>query len=238
MTSGRLKRIAGALLLVALAVSCGPKDRPIPAEPKARSEFLSAAASKLTPDERNLLDRFLVRLDAQTAAGTAPPQIMVPRAVELQRSHETQVTEAQRNFEKLLDEANATLAIDVRDATIVKVEKGRSPADRELRFVININNRGKRTVEQLALRVEFREASGKYQAAIPDLKISKVLRPGEAGRSVQMLPLDARRHQYILDRKPLQISAYPIRIVYADGESLEPGKEMQTMESLHWAKIE
>ena len=238
MTSGRLKRIAGALLLVALAVSCGPKDRPIPAEPKARSEFLSAAASKLTPDERNLLDRFLVRLDAQTAAGTAPPRITVPRAVELQRSHETQVTEAQRNFEKLLDEANATLAIDVRDATIVKVEKGRSPADRELRFVININNRGKRTVEQLALRVEFREASGKYQAAIPDLKISKVLRPGEAGRSVQMLPLDARRHQYILDRKPLQISAYPIRIVYADGESLEPGKEMQTMESLHWAKIE
>jgi hypothetical protein len=65
-----------------------------------------------------------------------------------------------------------------------------------------------------------------------------VLRPGQTGRSVQTLPLDARRHQYILDRKPLQILAYPTRIVYADGESLEPGKELQTMESLHWAKIE
>jgi hypothetical protein len=238
MTIGRLERIAGALLLIALAASCGPKDRPIPAEPKARSEFLSTAASKLTPDERSLLDRFFVRLDAQTATGTAPPQITVPRALEVQRSHETRVTEAQRNFGKLLEAANATLAIDVRDATVVKVEKAPSPTDSALRFVININNRGKRTVEQLALRVEFREASGQYQAAIPDLQVSGVLRPGQAGRSVQTLPLDARRHQYILDRKPLQITAYPTRIVYADGESLEPGKELQTMESLHWAKIE
>ena len=239
MTIGRLDRIVGALLLIVLAVSCGPsKDRPIPAEPKARSEFVSAAASKLTPDERDLLKRFLVRLDAQTAAGTAPPQITVPRALELQRSHETRVTDAQRNFGKLLEAANATLSIDVRDATVVKVEKAPSPTDSALRYVININNRGKRTVEQLALRVEFREASGKYQAAIPDLQVSGVLRPGQAGRSVQMLPLDARRHQYILDRKPLQILAYPTRIVYADGESLEPGKELQTMESLHWAKIE
>ena len=114
MTISRLKRIVGALLLIALAVSCGPKDRPIPAEPKARSEFLSAAASKLTPDERDLLGRFFVRLDAQTAAGTAPPQITVPRALEVQRSHETKVTAAQRNFGKLLEAANATLAIDVR----------------------------------------------------------------------------------------------------------------------------
>ncbi len=52
------------------------------------------------------------------------------------------------------------------------------------------------------------------------------------------LPLDAQRHQYILDGKPLQIFAYPTRIVYGGGESLEPGKELQSLESLHWAKIE
>jgi len=238
MTIRRLKRIVGALSLMALAASCGPKDKPIPAEPKARTEFLNAAATKLTPDERNVLKRFSERLDAQTAAGAAPPEISVPRALELQRSYETQVTDAQRNFQKLLEAANAALAIEVRDATVVKDEKARLPGDKALRYVVNITNRGQRTVEQLALRVEFREASGKYQAAIPNLQVSGVLRPGEAGRSVQTLPLDARRHQYILDGKPLQIAAYPTRIVYGGGESLEPGKELQTMESLHGAKID
>jgi hypothetical protein len=65
-----------------------------------------------------------------------------------------------------------------------------------------------------------------------------VVPPGQAGRSVQTMPLSAQRHQYILDGKPLQISAYPTRIVYVGGESLEPGKEMRTLESLHRTKIE
>jgi hypothetical protein len=238
MTISRLKRIVGASLLIALAASCGQKDKPIPAEPKARSEFLGAAAAKLTPDERNLLNRFSVRLDAQMAGGAAPVQITVPRALELQRSYETQVTDAQRNYQKLWEAANAALAIEVRDATVLKDEKARAAGDKALRYVLNINNRGKRAVDQVALRVEFRDPSGKYQAAIPSLQLSGTLLPGQAGSSVQTLPLDAQRHQYILDGKPLRISAYPIRIVYAGGESIEPGKEMQTLESLHRAKIE
>ena len=115
---------------------------------------------------------------------------------------------------------------------------GLDSGDKALRFVLNITNRGQHPFEQLALRVEFREPSGKYQAAIPDLQLSGVVPPGQAGRSVQTLPLNAQRHQYILDGKPLQISAYPTRIVYVGGESLEPGKEMRTLESLHRAKIE
>lgn len=234
----RLKRIVEASLLIALAASCGPKDKPIPADSGARTEFLNAAASKLTPDERNVLKRFSERLDAQTAAGAAAREITVPRALELQRSYESQVTDTQRNFQKLFEAANASLAVDVRDATIVKDEKGRSPGDKALRYVININNRGQRTVEQLALRVEFRDASGQYQAAIPNLQLSGTMLQGQAGTSVQTLPLDAQRHRYILEGKPLQISAYPTRIIYAGGESLEPGKELQAMESLHRAKIE
>lgn len=238
MTVTRFDRIVGAAFLIALAVSCGPKDKPIPAEPKARSEFVSAAATKLTPDDRKLLDRFFTRLDAQAAGGAAPAKITVPRALELQRTYETQVTDAQRNLQKLLEAATAELVIDVRDATVVKGEKTRPAGDKALRYVVNVNNRGQRIVEKLAVRVEFRDASGKYQAAIPNLELSGSLRPGEARRSVQMLPLDAQRHQYILDGKPLQISAYPTRIVYAGGENLEPGKELQAMESLHRAKIE
>jgi hypothetical protein len=238
MTNRRLNSMLGASLLVALAASCGPKDTPLPAEPKARGEFLNAAASKLTPTERDLLNRFSARLDAQTPAGAAPPGVTVRRALELQRTYETQVTDAERNLEKLLEAAKATLAVDVRDATVVKDEKARPPSPKALRYVINITNRGQHTVEQLALRVEFRDASGKYQAAIPDLQLKGALRPGEAGRSVQMLPLDAQRHRYILDGKPLQITAYPTRIVYSGGESLEPGRELRNMESLHRAKIE
>jgi hypothetical protein len=238
MTMSRLSRFVGASLFVALIASCGPKDKPIPADPKARSEFLAVAAAKLTLDERNLLNRFISRLDAQAAAGAAPPKVSVPRALELQRSYETEVTDARRNYQTTLEAANADLAIDVRDATVVVNDKARPAGDKALRYVINVNNRGQRTIEQFALRLEFRDASGKYQAAIPNLELSGSLRPGETGRSVQTLPLDAQRHQYILDGRPLQIFAYPSRIVYAGGENLEPGKELQTMESLHRTKIE
>lgn len=232
----RLHRVVCASLLIALAASCGQK--PIPAEPKARSEFLSAAAAKLAPEERNLLNRFSTRLDAQTASGAAPPQITVPRALELQRTYETQVTDAQRNLQTLLGAANADLVVDVRDATVIKADKAHPAGEKALRYVVNVNNRGKRTVDQLAVRVEFRDASGKYQAAIPNLELSGSLGPGQAGRSVQTLPLDAERHQYILDGKPLHISAFPTRIVYAGGENVEPGKQLQTLEQLHQARIE
>ena len=179
MSIARLKRVAGASLLIALAASCGQKDKPIPAEATARTEFLASA--KLTPDERNLLNRFSARVDAQAVPGATPPQITVPRALEMQRSYETQVSDAQRNFQKLMESAKATLAIEVRDATVVKDDKARTPGDKALRYVVNISNRGQRTVEQLALRVEFRDASGKYQAAIPSLQVSGQLRPGESG---------------------------------------------------------
>ncbi len=238
MTIGRLKRIVGASLLIAFAASCGLQDKPIPMDPKARSEFVSAAAAKLTSDERSLLNRFVARLDAQAAAGGPAVDITVPRALKLERSYEAQLGEAQRNFQKLLEAANVALAINVRDATVVMDENARQSGDKALRFVLDITNRGQRPVEQLALRVEFRDPSGKYQAAIPDLQLSGVVPPGQAGRSVQTLPLSAQRHQYILDGKPLRISAYPTRIVYVGGESLEPGKEMRTLESLHRSKIE
>ncbi len=238
MTISRVKRIVGASLLIAFAASCGPKDKPIPTEPKARSDFLSAAAAKLTSEERNLLNRFVARLDARAAAGGPAVDITVPRALALERGYESQLTDAQRNFQKLLEAANAALAIDVRDATIVMDEKARRSGDKALRFVLDITNRGQHPFEQLALRVEIRDPSGKYQAAIPDLQLSGLVPPGQAGRSVQTLPLSAQRHQYILDGKPLQISAYPTRVVFVGGESLEPGKEMRTLESLHRAKIE
>jgi hypothetical protein len=238
MTISRLKRIVGASLLIALAAGCGLKDKPIPTEPKARSEFLSSAAAKLTSDERNLLNRFIARLDAQTAGGGPAVEITVPRALALERSYESQISEAQRNLQQLMESAKAALAVEVRNPTVVVDEKARQPGDKALRYLLNITNRGQRTVEQLALRVEIRDTSGKYQAAIPNLQLGGTLLPGQAGTSMQTLPLDAQRHQYILDGKPLQISAYPVRVVYAGGESLEAGKAMQTLESLHRVKID
>jgi hypothetical protein len=179
-------------LLIAFAASCGLKDKPMPTEPKARSDFLNAAAAKLTSEGRNLLNRFVARLDAQIAAGGPAVDITVPRALTLERSYESQLTDAQRNFQKLLEAASAALAIDVRDATVVMAEKARQSGDKALRFVIDITNRGQHPVEQLALRVEFRDPSGKYQAAIADLQLSGVVPPGQAGRSVRTLPLSAQ----------------------------------------------
>ena len=238
MTRTRIDSIAGALLVIALAAACGPSNKPIPSDPKARSEFVSSAAAKLKPDERVLLDRFLGRLDGQTAASGKPVEVSVPRAIELQRNFETQVVQAQRNLQQLQESAKAVVAIEVRDAKVIRDEKARPPNDKALRFVINVTNRSDRVIENVTLRLEFRESSGKYQAAIPSLQLNGAIRPGDMGRVAQTLPLDGERHRYILDGKPLQINAFPARITYAGGEVLEPGKELQAMETLHRAKIE
>jgi hypothetical protein len=231
-------RAGASLALIFAIAACGLKDKPIPAEPKARAEFLGAATAKVAPEDRALLDRFLARLDAQTASGAAAPALTIPRAIEIQRNYETQVADAQRNFRTLMGSAAADLAVRVRDATVVKADAARPAGEKALRYVIDVDNRGQRAIEQVALRVEIRDATGAYQAAIPNLELQGALRPGEAGRSVQTLPLDPQRHRYILAGGPVQISAYPTRIVYAGGERLDPGKELQAMESLHRAKIE
>ena len=238
VTLGRLEIIAVALLMTALVAACGPSNKPIPSDPKARSEFLSGAAAKLTTGERKLLDRFLLRLDAQTAAGGKAADVSVSRALELERGYEAQILAAQRNVTQMQESANAALSVEVSEPSVVPDPKAQPPKQKALRFVVNVTNRGSRKVENLSLRVEFRDSAGKYQAVIPSLDVNGTLLPGDLGRLVQMLPLDAQRHQYILDGKPLQISAYPIRIAYGGGEVLEPGKELKTLESLYRTKIE
>ena len=226
------------MLLIVLAAACGPRDKPIPSEPKARREFLASAAAKLNLDERNMLDRFLSRLDAQNTAGGKVVEVSVPRAIELERRYETQVAETQLNLKKLQDDARAALDIVVIEPTVVRDEKAQPPKEKALRFVVNVTNRGTRTVEKLSLRVEVRDPSGKYQAVIPSLEVNGILHPGELGRLVQKLPLDAQRHQYILEGKPVQITAYPIRVAYDGGEVLEPGNELQALETLHRTRID
>lgn len=238
MIASRIDRIAGALLLIALVAACGPSNKPIPADPKARSEFLGTAAAKLKADERVLLERFIGRLDDQTAAGGKPVEVSVPRAIELQRNFETEVVKARRNLEQLHESAKAAVVVEVRDAKVIRDEKARQPNDKSLRYVIQVTNRGTRVIENVTLRLEFRDSSGKYQAAVPSLQLNGPIRPGGVGRATQTLPLNPQRQQYILEGKPLQINAFATRIAYAGGEVLEPGKELQAMETLHRAKIE
>ncbi len=202
---------------------------------------MSAAEAKLGPDERKLLTRFVERLQAREASGSHPEpdsNITVSRAVELQRGYESQVSQAQTKLQEKLGAAQAAVRVEVKDAQVVKQDRAKSSGNKALRFVVNVNNRGKKTVDRVALRIEIRETSGKYQAAIPNLQLGGPLRPGESGRSIQMLALDPQRHQYILEGKPLQITAFPVQVVYQDGEKIDPGTELDALGSLHGAKIE
>lgn len=234
--------VLGACALIAVSASCSrPKESTIPTEAKARSDFVGAAETKLGPDEHKLLKRFVARLEAREAGGGNPDpggKITVARAVELQRGYESQVSQSQTRLQEKLGAAQAAVRVEVRDAQVVKQERAKSPGDRALRFVVSVSNRSKRTVDRVALRIEIRESSGAYQVAIPDLQLAGPLRPGESGRSIQLLALDPQRHQYILEGKPLQINAFPVQVVYQDGEKIDPGVELDTLGSLHSAKIE
>jgi hypothetical protein len=235
----RSLQVVCACAAVALAASCSrTEDKPIPAEPKARSEFVEVQSAKLSADERRLLTRFLARVQAQEAAGGPAPKITVGKAIERQRSYDSDVAQAQTRYQQQLDAANADVRISVREHSIVKEDPAKTASGKSLRYSVDISNVGKRVINGLTLRVEFRDPSRKYLAAIPSLELKGPLKAGESGRAVQALPLNPAYHQYILDGGAVQISAYPLQVFYADGEKVDAGRELKTLELLSRDRIE
>lgn len=228
-----------ACLALALTASCSrTEDKALPAEPKARSEFVDAQSAKLSDDEKRLLTRFLARVQAQEAAGGPAPKVTIAKAIELQRSYDNDVAQAQTRYQKQLDAAKADVRIDVRERSIVKQDPAKSAAGKSLRYTMDINNIGKRVIDSLTLRVEFRDSSGKYLAATPNLELKGPLKPGESGRTAQTLALSPKYHQYILDGGTVQISTYPVQVVYAEGERLDADRELKALGALSRLKIE
>jgi hypothetical protein len=234
---------AAGLAIVGIAVAVvvlllRPGEQGIPVESKARSEFVDAQSANLTEDQRRLLTRFLARVQAQEAAGGPVPKVTIAKAVELQKSYDNDVAQAQTRYQQQLDAAKVDVRIDVREQTIVKEDSAKSAAGKSLRYAMDVSNTGRRVIDSLTLRVEFRDSSGKYLAATPNLELKGPLKAGESGRTAQPLPLNPKYHQYILDGGPVRISAYPIQVVYADGEKLDAGQELKALEALSRLKIE
>ena len=215
-----------------------PQQQTIPSDAKARSEWVGAQGAKLSEEEKRALSRFLARVQAQESAGGAVPRITLAAALERQRAYDFEVAEAQKRIQDGLGTAKASLGVNVRDQAVVKSDPSKSASAKSLRYVLEIANRDKRTVDGMGLRVEFRDSAGKYVAAIPTLELKGPLLSGGTGRSVQMLPLDARYHQYIIDGGAVQISAYPTQVSFANGEVVDAEKELKQLESLARARIE
>ena len=228
--------VVGILAAVILLRPAQPKEQTIPLDAKARSEFVDGQRAKLTEDEQRLLARFLARVQAQESAGGPVPKITVAAAIERQRAYDNEVGEAQKLIQERLEAARLILGVNLREQAVVKADK--SPSGKSLRYVLEIANRSKRTIDAMGLRVDFRDPSGKYVAAIPTLELKGPLLAGETTRNVQMLPLAPKYHQYILDGGAVQISAYPTQISYADGEKVDAEQELKRLESLARAKIE
>jgi hypothetical protein len=234
---------AAGLAIVGIAVAVvvlllRPGEQSIPGDPKARSEFMDSQSAKLTDDQRRLLTRFLARVQAQEAAGGPSPKVTIAKAVELQSKYDNDVVQAQTRYQQQLAAAKADVRVDIREQGIVKEDPAKSPAGKSLRYAMDISNTGKRVIDSVTLRVEFRDASRKYLAATPSLELRGPLKGGESGRSVQTLPLNPKYHQYILDGGVVQISASPVQVAYVDGEKLDADKELKALEALNRVKIE
>ena len=219
-----------------------PQQQTIPSDAKARSEWVGAQGAKLSEEEKRALSRFLARVQAQAVAASQRKNInyldTLAAALERQRAYDFEVAEAQKRIQDGLGAAKASLGVNVRDQAVVKSDPSKSASAKSLRYVLEIANRDKRTVDGMGLRVEFRDSAGKYVAAIPTLELKGPLLSGGTGRSVQMLPLDARYHQYIIDGGAVQISAYPTQVSFANGEVVDAEKELKQLESLARARIE
>lgn len=230
--------LAAAAVVIFAVSRWHPEDPSIPADAKARSQFVAAQGGKLSDEERRLLSRFLWRVQEQEKAGGATPKVSLAKAVERQRGYDQEVAQAQTRYQERLQAATAALRVNVREQALVKADPGKSAAGRLLRYTLDITNRDKRAVASVALRVEFRDPSGEYVAAIPSLELKGPLRAGETGRSVQNFALDPKYHQDILGGGAVKISAYPLLIVYADGERIDAAKELTVLESLARSRIE
>lgn len=232
---------SGAL---AIAIACGValmwgctrnEDKPLPSDPNARAEFVDALAAKFSEESRRLLQRFMLRVKDQEAAGGPAPTVSVNKAIELQRAYDSEVLSVQKSYQERLGAAKAELRIDVRDQSLVNDPK--SPSGKALRYVLDMTNTGKRVIERVVLRVDFRDASGKYLSAVPGLELKGPLKPGEAGRTVQVLPLNPKYQAGILEGRLATVAATPSLIVYADGEKLEPDQDLKALETLGRTRI-
>jgi hypothetical protein len=237
---GRLAMAAaGACFAVALVAGCTrAEDKPMPADPKARAEFIEAQSTKLSDESRRLLTRFMARVTAQQAAGGAAPTASIAKALELQRAYDSDVAQIQHKYEERIAAANAEIRIDVREQSLIKDDLARSPSGKALRYVVDVTNTGKRVIDRIVLRMEFRDPSGKYLAAVPGLELKGPLKPGEAGRTTQMLVLNPQYHAPLLEGRAAQITGAPAQIVYADDETLDPETELKKLEALARTKIE
>lgn len=240
-TRSRVLQAGATCMAVAALFACSKREETVPADAAARSTWMQQAAPKLDVKDQKTLARFVARMDAQQADGkssTSSDAIPVTRALELQTAYEQNVAKAQTNLQDQLAQAKKDIVIDVVDQKVVKADASRPAGAKALRFTVTVKNSGKRTVDRLAMRIEIREGSGAYQAAIPNLDLTGPLRTGDTGRSTRTLNLDPALHKYILEGKPVYITAYPLEIAYADGAKLAPGTELKALESLHNAKVE
>ena len=230
---------AGATALAIVLAACTRnEDKPLPADAKARSEFVDAQAAKLSESDRRQLARFMARVQAQEKSGGPVPTVSITKALELQAAYDKSVGEAQKRYQEQLAAASAEVRVVVREQALVKDDTGKSPSGKVLRYVLDVTNTGKRGIDRLVLRVDFRDASGKYQASVPALELKGPLKSGDSGRTTQLLPLNPQYQQAILDTGTAQISAAPAQIVFADGEKIEPGEQLKALETLSRAKIE
>jgi hypothetical protein len=230
--------LLAVIALVALGACTRAEDKPLPTDPKARSEFIEAQTPKLTEESRRLLTRFMKRVTAQEAAGGPAPTVSISKALELQRTYDSEVAQVQSKYQELINAANADVRVDVREQSIVKNDSGKSASGKALRYVLDITNTGKRVIDRVVLRVDFRDAAGKYLATVPGLELKGPLKPGEAGRTTQAMLLSPQFHATLLEGRPARITGTPTQIVYAGGETLDPAVELKKLETISRNKIE
>lgn len=232
-------RRALALVLactVALLDACSrSEEKPLPSGPKERAEFVDAQSAKMSDENRRLLQRFMVRVKDQEATGGPPPTISLAKAMELQRAYDTEVVQVQKRYQASLAAAKAELRTEAREHGLVNDPK--APSGKSLRYVLDMTNTGKKVVDRVVLRIDFRDAAGKYLAAVPGLELKGPLKPGESGRTVQVMPLNATYQAGLLEGKLAAITATPSQVVYADGEKLDPDQDLKALETLGRARI-
>lgn len=235
-----------ALICMAIFLSaCGkPADVVIPSDVSTWDKELAPAIKKLSPEEQQLLQGYLMRAKITEAfgkGGGVPVGTTIGTALIEQRkwaaeqevlraAERAKAAEEKALKERLAKEEAEARALLNNAVTVVLISKGQQPSNpragrysAQQTFLIGVTNRGDKTISGVSGKLEFVDVFDKVVGSVV-FRISEPIRPGadvkwEGERDYNQF-LETHRAVWNLEEGKYTTRFVPEMIVFEDGSKL------------------
>ena len=214
------------------------EDKPLPTDPKARSEFIDAQTPS-SPRRAAACStaswRASRRRRRQAALHRRCPS---PRHWSCSAHTTAKSRRPRAGIRNSIAQRRRTCASTCASNRSSRTTRAKSPAGQGAALRLDITNTGKRVIDRIVLRIDFRDAAANTWQRCPGSN-SRV-RSSPARPAARRRPCCSIRSTTppLLEGHPAQITGTPARIVYAGGETLDPERNSRSSRRSRARKIE